>query len=80
MPVRLRRCGLPRPGQEHSATGHAVCLAQSKGAGMSAPAVRAKTPEWAEMNEIESNTSEEIVASLSAFMRLTVARGMQTIP
>ena len=34
--------------------------------GMTAAAARARTLEWSKMNEIESNTSQEIVASLSA--------------
>jgi len=31
---------------------------------MSAPAARAKTPEWSEMYEIEGKTSPKIVANL----------------
>lgn len=34
--------------------------------GMSAHAARARTSEWSEMNKIESNASQEIVANLSA--------------
>jgi len=33
---------------------------------MSAPAARARALEWPEMNAIESNTRQEIVANLSA--------------
>ena len=33
---------------------------------MSAATARARTSEWSEMNKIESNTSQEIVANLSA--------------
>ena len=75
MSVRLREGALPWPGQEHGATGHAVCLEQSvdveetpdgRRTGMTAAATRARALEWLEMNEIESNTSQEIVANLSA--------------
>ena len=50
-------------------------------------AARARTLEWSEMNEIESNTSQEIVANLSALAlgvllhsTRAVARVMQTFP